>query len=274
MKKITALLLCFVLLCICSVSVLADDVQVSTKVPSTHTLTASADGAKVFFEGLEGTTFTIERLSEPRILIRAESGKVIRSILLDGKDVTNELDGGYLTLDPIYEDKALTVTTENEPEPTIETYTVNGRVTLNGQPLTNVELELRSTLKTTTTDENGYFSFTEVEMGKHSLTAVNEEKVIGYLSFELSEDTQSNVTLLENGTYTVALDKTSAGVELNLVLNEAMGIIAPAGAATIAHPELPQEPTGSLWWLWLLIIIICIAVGIVSFITYRKKKAE
>ena len=276
MKKITALLLCFLLLCACSISVLADDVQVSTKVPSSHKLTASADGAKVFFEGLEGTEFTVERLSEPRILIRAESGKVIKSISLDGKDVTAELDGGYLTLAPIYEDKTLTITTENEPEPTVTTYTVNGRVTLNGQPLANVELELRSTLKTTTTDENGYFAFTEVEMGKHSLTAVNEEKVVGYLSFELTEDVKSDVALLDNGTYTVAIDKTGAGVELNLVLNEALAIISPAGATTIAHPEVPiQEPANSLWWLWLLLIlIICIAVGIVIYTIYRKKKAK
>ena len=229
MKKITALLLCFLLLCICSVSVLADDVHIFTQVPATHKLTVLTDGAKVFFEGLEGTEFTVERLSEPRVLIRAESGKVLSSITLNGKDVTDELDGGYLA---------------------------------------GAELELRSTLKTTTTDENGHFSFTEVELGKHSLTAVNEQKVVGYLAFEMIEDVMSDVLLVENGTYTVTIDPSGAGVELDLVLNEAMGIIAPTGAVTIARPIY------CLWWFWLLIVILCIVVGIVSFIIHRKKKTK
>ena len=273
MKKITALLLCFLLLCACSISVLADDVQVSTKVPSSHKLTASADGAKVFFEGFEGTEFTVERLSEPRILIRAESGKVINSVMINGEDVTEELHGGYLDLTPVYEDKVITVITEDEPTVPKDTYTVKGKVTLNGQPLAEVDLELRSTLKTTKTDKEGNFVFTDVEPGKHSLTALDDGKVIGYLSFELKKDNKADVSLLEDGTYTVSIDQNGAGVELHLVLNEEVGTLAPTEIGTIekADPNSPQTGDNkNLSWWWLL-LIPC-AACIVVLETYRRKK--
>ena len=69
MKKLTALLLCFLLLCICAVPVFAatvtgveekeEDVGVSTTVPETHKIDVTAEDAKVFLEGSKGDTFTV-----------------------------------------------------------------------------------------------------------------------------------------------------------------------------------------------------------------------
>ena len=216
MKKLTALLLCFLLLCTCSVTAFAAEPEaeetntvISVTVPDSHKITVTADSAKVFYEGVSGEEFTVERLSQPRLLIRAESGKVIKSVMLNDVDVTAELHGGYLDLDAVYEDKVITVTTEDEQAAPKDTYTVKGKVTLNGQPLSEVDLELRSTLKTTKTDKNGNFVFADVEPGKHSLTALKDGKVIGYLSFELKNDNKADVVLLEDGTYTVSVDKTA-----------------------------------------------------------------
>ena len=272
MKKLTALLLCFLLPCTCSVTAFAAEPEaeetntvISVTVPDSHKITVTADSARVFYEGVSGDSFTVERLSTPRLLIRAESGKVIKTVMLNGVDVTADLHSGYLDLAPIYEDKAITITTEDEPAAPEDTYTVSGKVTLNGQPLANVDLELRSTLKTAKTDENGCFTFEDVEPGKHSLTALSESLVIGYLSFELKEDAESDVSLLEDGTYTVSIDQSSAGVELNLVLNEQAGTIIPTGAQKIAH---------NLWWLWLLLALLAICIVVVSIVFYRKKKKK
>ena len=198
MKKLTALLLCFLLLCTCSVTAFAAEPEaeetntvISVTVPDRHKITVSAENAKVFYEGVSGEEFIVERLSEPRLLIRAESGKAIKSVMINGEDVTEELHGGYLDLAPVYEDKVITVTTEDEPAAPKDTYTVKGKVTLNGQPLAEVQLELRSTLKTTKTDKEGNFVFTDVVPGEHSLTALDDDKVIGYLSFELKEDNKA-----------------------------------------------------------------------------------
>lgn len=278
MKRLTALLLCFLLLCTCSVTAFAAEPEaeetntvISVTVPDSHKITVTAENAKVFYEGVSGDSFTVERLSTPRLLIRAESGKVIKSVMLNDVDVTAELHGGYLDLAPVYEDKVLTVTTENEPAAPKDTYTVKGKVTLNGQPLSEVDLELRSTLKTTKTDKNGNFVFTDVEPGEHSLTALKEGKVIGYLSFELKKDNKADVALLEDGTYTVSIDQNGAGVELHLVLNEEKGTLAPTEAVTVQKPSTPQtgDNTNLSWW-WLLLILS--ATCIVVLETYRRKK--
>ena len=280
MKKITALLLCFLLLCTCSLTAFAAEPEaeetntvISVTVPDTHKITVAADSARVFYEGVSGEKFTVGRLSEPRLLIRAESGKVIKSVMINGEDVTEELHGGYLDLDAVYKDKVITVTTEDEPVAPKDTYTVKGKVTLNGQPLSEVDLELRSTLKTTKTDKNGNFVFTDVEPGEHSLTALSEGKVIGYLSFTLQKDNKTDVALLDDGTYTVLIDKDGAGVELHLVLNEEKGTLAPTEIGTIekADPNSPQtgDNTNLSWW-WLLTILS--ATCIVVLETLRRKK--
>lgn len=278
MKKITALLLCFLLLCTCSVTAFAAEPEaeetntvISVTVPDSHNITVTADSARVFYEGVSGDSFTVERLSTPRLLIRAESGKVIKTVMLNGEDVTAELHGGYLDLAPVYEDKVITVTTEDEPVAPKETYTVKGKVTLNGQPLSEVDLELRSTLKTTKTDKNGNFVFTDVEPGEHSLTALRDGKVIGYLSFELKKDNKTDVVLLDDGTYTVSVAENGAGVELHLVLNEEKGTLAPTEAVTVQKPSTPQtgDNTNLSWW-WLLLILS--ATCIVALETYRRKK--
>ena len=280
MKKITALLLCFLLLCTCSVTAFAAEPEaeetntvISVTVPDSHKITVTADSARVFYEGVSGDSFTVERLSTPRLLIRAESGKVIKSVMLNDVDVTAELHGGYLDLAPVYEDKVITVTAEDQPVARDETYTVKGKVTLNGQPLSEVDLELRSTLKTTKTDSSGNFVFTNVEPGEHSLTALKEGKVIGYLSFELKKDNKADVALLEDGTYTVSIDQNGAGVELHLVLNEEKGTLAPTEIGTIekADPNSPQtgDNTNLSWW-WLLAVLS--ATCIVALETYRRKK--
>ena len=278
MKRLTALLLCFLLLCTCSVTAFAAEPEaeetntvISVTVPDSHKITVTAENAKVFYEGVSGEEFIVERLSEPRLLIRAESGKVIKSVMLNDVDVTAELHGGYLDLDAVYEDKVITVTTEDEPIAPKDTYTVKGKVTLNGQPLAEAQLELRSTLKTTKTDKEGNFVFTDVEPGEHSLTALDDGKVIGYLSFELKKDNKAEVALLEDGTYTVSIDQNGAGVELHLVLNEEIGTLAPTEAVTVQKPSIPQtgDNTNLSWW-WLLLILS--ATCIVALETYRRKK--
>lgn len=280
MKKLTALLLCFLLLCTCFVTASAAQMGdapvsavISATVPDTHQISVSTEHAKVFYEGVSGEVFTVGRLSTPRLLIRAESGWGIKSVKMNGLDVTKDLHGGYLTLEPVYEDKSITVTTEAESASSRRTYTVKGTVTLNGQPLANVDLELRSTVKRDTTDKNGKFSFNRVEPGEHSLTALRGGKVIGYLSFELKESSRADVTLLDDGRYILSVDEDGAGVQVNLVLNEEDGTLIPTGIKNIPKPtwDIPKTGDSAHVYFWLLIMII--SVGCIAVLaSYRRKK--
>lgn len=269
MKKITALLLCFLLLCMCSVIAFAAEpeeitnTEILVTVPDCHKITVIAQGAKVFYNGFSGEEFVVERLSEPRLLVRAESGKVLKTVTLNGVDVTELLYGGYLDLSPIYEDKVIEVTTQDELTNSKETYTVKGKVTLNAQPLSGVELEIHPTLNTIKTDKDGNFIFNDIAAGEHTLTVIKDGKVIGYLSFELKKDNKTDISLNENGTYTVSVDKSGIGVDLQLVLNEEKGTLAPTGSVTVQKPESPltgdNSSTKNLWFV-LLISAACIVV--------------
>lgn len=102
MKKLTGLLCALALLCGFCLPVFADNndntVKITTTVPSTHTITVTqADGAAVFCNGQPGTAFTVERLSQPQLLVRPDSGRVLTRVLVNGADVTGSVQGGYYT---------------------------------------------------------------------------------------------------------------------------------------------------------------------------------
>ena len=113
MRKITAFLLCFCLLSIGSVTAFAQTVSqdgtggdsiISVTVPDSHILTVSAEHARVFYDGQWSKNFSVERLSSPQLLIRPENGYRVTRVTLNGEDVTEQVQGGYYTLEPVYED--------------------------------------------------------------------------------------------------------------------------------------------------------------------------
>lgn len=72
-----------------------------------------------------------------------------------------------------------------EPEPEIVLGTVKGQiVTIDEEPLKGLKIELHSNPMITYTDENGYFEFTDVELGEHTL----------YLSSENNSDILSELS--------------------------------------------------------------------------------
>lgn len=119
MKKLTALLLCILLMFVCSVTAFAETVGIDTVVPDSHTVTVNVTGdATAELDGKAGTTFTVERLSEPVLRFIPADGKQIVKITLNGEDITDKLDGDTYKLAPVYEDMTLDVQvqTENVPE--------------------------------------------------------------------------------------------------------------------------------------------------------------
>lgn len=119
MKKLTALLLCILLMSVCSVTAFAQTVGIDTVVPDSHTVTVNITGdATAELDGETGTTFTVERLSEPVLRFIPADGKQIVKITLNGEDITDKLDGDTYKLAPVYEDMTLDVQvqTENVPE--------------------------------------------------------------------------------------------------------------------------------------------------------------
>ena len=118
MKKLTALLLCILLMFVCSVTAFAQTVGIDTVVPDSHTVTVNITGdATAELDGEAGTTFTVERLSEPVLRFIPADGKQIVKITLNGEDITDQLDGDTYKLAPVYEDMTLDVQVQTEDVP-------------------------------------------------------------------------------------------------------------------------------------------------------------
>ena len=88
---------------------------ISTTVPDSHNIRVEKSHADVVIEGeedqIEGNidNFVVDRFAEPKIRITTEKGWKVSKILLNGEDVTEQFQDGYLTLEEVCEDTTLVI---------------------------------------------------------------------------------------------------------------------------------------------------------------------
>ena len=93
---------------------------ISTTVPDSHNIRVEKSHADVVIEGeedqIEGNidNFVVDRFAEPKIRITPEEGWKVSRILLNGKDVTEQFQDGYLTLEEVCEDLTLVIETAED----------------------------------------------------------------------------------------------------------------------------------------------------------------
>ena len=170
---------------------------------------------------------------------------------------------------------------ERVTTPVAKTYTVQGTVKRNGQPMEGITIELHSTPKTNVTDSSGRFSFRDVECGKHSLTAIENGRIIGYVEFVLAEGSTANLSL-SDGIYTVTANKNEIGINLTLNLEDdgTMSIASVTGIQASGNPgggnqdntNSPQTGDNTNLLLWLVLMVIAFAGFVATFVYSRKKR--
>ncbi len=275
-------LLCAVLLCAMPMTAFAAELDenspsgsavISAQVPSSHTLTVNADGASVFADNtiVDGTA-SLARQSTPTLLIRAESGRKLQAVTLDGIDITNKLKNGRFTLPKVITAHTLTVTTVEETIPSAVTYTVTGTVKQNGKPVSGITLELRSELKTFVTGSDGTFRFEKVESGHHSLTALKDGKVVGYAEFTLSDGSvELNYSVAEDGTVNITVPENTAAINLDINLTDD-GILQIADVQAIkgTTPGGNSPQTGDTTNIYFWLIILCVSGLVVVTLSTKK----
>ena len=127
MKKTAVFLLCLLMLGAGSLTAFADEepnitpgqqATIETEVPSTHNVTVKLTGEGSYtLGGKSGTTIAVDRLSEPTLDITPAENYALKTVKIDGKDVTSEVKDGKITLEPVYKDVAIEIETEKLPEP-------------------------------------------------------------------------------------------------------------------------------------------------------------
>ena len=125
MKKIAALLLCFSMRSAGALTAYAEEPNIApgeatigTEVPDSHKITIMVTGnAEAAVNGVTGTSFEVERLSEPELAITAKEGEKITKIIINGEDVTDLFVDGKVTIPAVYQDMELAIEVETETLP-------------------------------------------------------------------------------------------------------------------------------------------------------------
>lgn len=282
MKKIAAVLLCFCLLCTCSVTAFAQTVdetgtggaKISVTVPDSHQITVSADHAAVSIDGQTGSSLTVGRLSEPRLLIRPDSGYRVIKVTLNGEDITDAVVGGYYTLAAVYEDLALAVETEAVTQSGDSTHIVSGTITdENGDPVPGATVDIGG--HTGVTDENGDFTIEGVPDGYHPVTVTDSDgNVIGYTEIEIGKGDTADAGQNENGGYTVTAPADS-NFSIDMTVTEDGRLTVENVQDVTPKPDdgkAPQTGDNSNIALWIAIMLAAGAAMIGTVLYNRKRK--
>lgn len=281
-KGVAALLTMLLALNLFCVPAFAEGTEIYTVVPDQHTITVEVEpgGSAIDQDGAvhtEGFTAEIPHNGTLALLLRPDSGYALDSVLLDGQDVTASVSGGRLEIGNIRQDSTLTVSfKEALASPSGKTYAIVGMVVENGNPAQGITLELRSSLKTFVTGADGKFRFDKVESGSHSLTALRDGKVVGYLPFVLDEGLDGvNIKKLPDGTFQLTVAGNVATLELAVSMNnDGTMDITKAAAITDQQAEQTYPPaTGDnsqvLGWAAAMF-----AAGALALLLLRKRRKE
>lgn len=269
MRKTAVLLLCLCLLFFTSVTALAATVtqndsggstEISVTVPDSHTLTVEAEHAQVFLEGKAGEAFTVERLAQPRLLIRPENGYRVTKVTLNGEDITEQVKNGYYTLEPVCEEKTLTVETVEAPANPDSSHDISGIIKdEDGNPIPGAVVDIGG--KTATTDEDGNFTIDDVPDGFHTVTVTDEDgNIIGYTEIEIGEGDDTGAVENPDGSHTLTTPE-DAALDMEFTVRD---------DGTITVDSLTENKTSICLWIILLLVLAAILTVVVIYIKKRK----
>ena len=286
MKKISSILLSFVLVGCFGLSVLANGQQsavITATVPSDHTVTVyNNDNGDVLIVGKSvipnNTILTIARGVEQEYIFRPKSGYQIESVTYNGQDITAEIEGGRWLAPKLTQDSILTAAYGNyTPQSGNHTsFTIVGQITLNGKPLakTTLNLTCESGTFSVVTDENGKYRLNNITAGFHSLTVTSAGIPVGYVEFNVSEANIGNVKVDEsdNGSYEITVNGSMKYFEFNFSVQNSGNI--SLSAQSISIDKLTDFPNTGDQSMTMLIFLILTALILAIFVVSLKRKAN
>ena len=124
MKKYLAALIVILICMFVPMHTWASQSAIETTVPTTHTVAIEAEHASALYvEGDKGlsSAYPVPRFSTPQFKITAEDGYTIKSVLLNGVDVTKEIKKDILKLSEVCENQVIEIETEAISQETPQT---------------------------------------------------------------------------------------------------------------------------------------------------------
>ena len=278
MKKVAsvflALLLCFGI----QLGAFADSATLKTVVPDTHEITvAYNDGGYVLRDGSvvqNGAAFSVARFDSLRLDVIAKMDSHLKSVRINGQDVTDQLAYGQLTIASVNTDMHIVFTFEkcedaenptdpDEPttdpdEPTTEPgggdhhgdpcirMAMSGHV-YHGEddPMPGAKLVFDLGEFEATADEDGAYRVDVIKDGYHTVSIYDKDgNLAGEEGFSVTVSdsaTEMTVVRLANGTQLVTVPAGTKQIYLNFVVQDDGSILLQPDEAPTA--PVPEEPT-------------------------------
>lgn len=266
MKKAISAVLA-VIMCFClSLGAFAADTQLTTVVPSTHRITITYnDGGYVLYKDAtieSGTEITVDRFDDAVIEVICKNDTHLKSVTINGEDVSDELRYGRLSLDDIHTDIDIVFTferCEDVPplDPTDPDYNpehpdngdkchhvaLDGGVYIGEDPFSGAKMEFDFGEIKTSADKNGKYEVKDIKEGLHTVTISDKDgKPVGKADFAIVfSETAKEITVekLPDGTQIVTVPHGSESAGLDFIINlDSDG--NPDGTITIV-PTKPIE---------------------------------
>lgn len=199
MKKISSAVLA-VLLCFClSFGAFAADAQLSTVVPSTHEITITYnEGGYILYQDTilaSESSVTVERFDDVILSIICKPDSHLKSVTVNGEDVTDDVLHGRLSLLNVYTDMDVVFTFEkcgdvppvdpddpkydpenpDKPGDDCDHVAMRGGVYKEDEPFPGATLEIDFGEIEATADDEGKYKIDEIKDGFHTVTINNPD---------------------------------------------------------------------------------------------------
>lgn len=202
-KRLWAVLCSVLWLWLMCIPVMAQEIELNVSIPSEHTVTINSTGGRIVSEGkVCGEQILGERQNHQVYTIIPNPGKVLKCLLYDGVDVTEQIKNNRFTAPELVRDAVLTAEFKDAPAtPDENRYVISGNVVdKNGEKIPGAIVEIGGIMETT--GEDGNFKIEGLPSGVHPVVIKDKEgNILGYVSITI--DGQSNkdlvLTVDENG---------------------------------------------------------------------------
>lgn len=249
MKKVLSFVVTLAMLLVMVVPGFAT--EISTTVPNEHTVTVDYnDGGYVLVNGKlcpNGTQFNINRFGEINLGTICENGYHLKSITINGADVTEQYVGGNLKIADIVYDIYVKVVFEacsSDSDDKCGYVDMEGTVYLGDKELKGAELSFDFGSATAKTDADGRYFVEDIADGKHVVTISKDGEVLCNTSFVIERADVKETTLSEasDGTQIilVPMDAEKIYLDFNIIDNDGNGI--PDKDPDDTDPGNPKNP--------------------------------
>lgn len=258
MKKacstVLAILLCF-MLCF---GAFAENAELRTVVPSSHEITVVYnEGGRIIYDGdviASGSKITVNRFDDVILAVMQNPDCHLKTVTVNGEDVTDDVLYGRLTLLGVYTDMNVEFTFEKchddlpngEPDPdeTCTHINMSGGVYKGKKKMPHAKLEFDYGETVVSADKNGAYKIDDIKDGYHIVRILNEDGTpAGDSDFAInisSEATEVKVERLPDGMRLVTVPRGNGNVRLNFIVAD-----DGSGDVDIVPAKTSDKPTGN-----------------------------